>query len=153
MKVAEMKIGVGNDVYDIIRNDHRVINKDFMQVRDARTAGERSAAFDILTHDLRTHMKAEERYFYPILLNHEDSKRAAVRARDEHTAASLELLKIDPAGDWSTEVAQLDVLEELVVAHEHFEEVEVFDHARAVIPTPQKDNLTREFRQVETRTC
>lgn len=142
------QLGQGSSVYDIIRNDHKVITEDFQKVMQSDPQN-RKDAINKLRNDLRTHMKAEERYLYPVLRDNDATKALAVQAQDEHTAAAAQLAKVSAGGDQELEMAQLAVLQELVNAHIRFEESRLIESASQVIDPGQETKITGQFKEVD----
>ena len=133
--------GSSDSVYTVLKNDHRNVQKLFQQIlRDNRRSDE---TFARAQNALDAHMRAEERYFYPILERDSKGRPALLAAREEHEAAKTVLGKVGQSDDDQLWLARVKVLSDLIDHHIDQEESRLFGEAKRLISKQQSMDLGR----------
>jgi hypothetical protein len=105
------------DAIDLLRAQHRYVEKLFSQIESARGSSNKRAAFRELADILAIHATIEERIFYPAVKSRATTELLAESA-EEHLAMKrsiADILENDVAGDEFD--AKLSVLQEQVHHH------------------------------------
>ncbi|MDD4939180.1 MAG: hemerythrin domain-containing protein [Candidatus Omnitrophica bacterium] len=145
LQAQEGQFGQGATYSEIMRNDHRQIERLIGQLRQSEDHGEMDRLLTQLKDGLAKHMKAEETYLYPALEKNDDTKGMAVKARDEHSAAKSQLQRINHMAGREEYLSRLDLLETLIKSHVNFEEGELLSAAQGVV---EEGSMTEQFRKV-----
>ncbi|MGE5308710.1 MAG: hemerythrin domain-containing protein [Deltaproteobacteria bacterium] len=145
--VFAQQLGQGNTVYDVIKNDHKVITDDFNKVEQTSDNAQKKAAFDTLRKDLFAHMRAEETTWYPKLQENTDTKALAGQAQDEHVNARADIEKI--YADWNNQQSLLSDAKKKVDDHVKFEEGKMFDASRKIIGSDEESRVTAAFKDAD----
>lgn len=131
MEEREMEEGEGGeDVFDMLKTDHRHVQDLFTKFEDADKRARASIADETLTA-LEVHAALEEELVYPAIAEVIDDEDLVNEAKEEHHVAKLlikELRKMDAEDEgFST---KFKVLGELVGHHIEEEEGEMFPQAQ-----------------------
>jgi hemerythrin-like domain-containing protein len=98
-----------------------------------------------LKRELIPHMKAEEKAFYPVLMNN-GGKEVGLEAIEEHHVAEIVLKELDKlpknAENWD---AKFKVFAELLKHHIEEEEEDVFDAAEDMLDDDQMSQVMTSF--------
>ena len=143
-----------NQLFEIIKKDHKEL-KDFMsQIEELsdRSPRKRGELFMKMKEEMVPHMKAEEKVFYPILLEDKKSKDDAMEGMEEHHATELilkELIKMSPDEEYWP--AKFSVFKEMVEHHIEEEEGKIFEVAKDVISQEQLETIAEEFEQAKEK--
>ena len=122
--------GAGEDVFEMLKTDHRHVQDLFTRFEDADKRTRTSIAAQTLSA-LEVHTAIEEELVYPAIAEVIEDEELVNEAREEHHVAKLlikELHKMD-AGD-NAFATKFKVLGELVGHHIEEEEGEVFPQAQ-----------------------
>ena len=117
---------------EILKKQHREVEKLFKAVEKSEDARTRRRLMDEIAEKLKLHTSIEENIFYPAVKAIETKKaeEMVLEAYEEHHVVDLvlaELPKVDPAAD--TFEAKMTVLKELIEHHVEEEEDEMFPMA------------------------
>jgi hypothetical protein len=126
----EIDDGETEDVFQMLKTDHRHVQDLFTRFEDADKRTRASIAEQTLTA-LEVHTALEEQLVYPAISEVIEDKEMVNEAREEHHVAKLlikELYKMD-AGDEAF-ATKFKVLGELVGHHIEEEEGEIFPQAQ-----------------------
>lgn len=145
VQAQSVRFGQGATYADIIKNDHQAIEQLLGRLRESQDPQETEDMFKQLQDGLGKHMEAEEKYLYPELEKNPTTKMLAVKARDEHSAAKIELKKVDPKAERDVYLGRLDVLSSLIKSHVSFEENQLLPMAQNVVDS---QTVTENFRKV-----
>jgi hemerythrin superfamily protein len=136
------------DVYKLLQQDHETVKSIFKELEETteRALKKRQSLFSELNTELTVHALAEEKYFYPLLKEADESHELAMEAVEEHKLVK-KLLKELENGDKGTEgwYAKLMVLKENVEHHVEEEEGDLFKKARKVIDAETAEQLASEI--------
>lgn len=138
-----MRFGQGATYADIIKNDHRQFEQLLAQMRQSTDQQEKEDLLKQLKDGLGKHMDAEEKYLYPELEKDPASKMLAVKARDEHSAAKIQLKKVNTRAENDEYLARVSVLNDLIKNHATFEENQLLPAAQNIV---DEASLTEQFR-------
>lgn len=117
---------------DVLKKQHREVNKLFKQALKTEKAGERRELCDTIGAKLKVHTTIEEEIFYPAFkeVGTKKAEEMTLEAVEEHHVVDLvlaELPQVDPEAD--TFDAKMTVLCELVDHHVQEEQDEMFPMA------------------------
>lgn len=135
---------------DELHKEHRMVEDILNQLEDkaGATDQDKETLFDNLERNLLPHMRGEEKYFYPALLDKKDAKADALHAIEEHRAADNLLMQLDETSmrddTWD---AKLVVLKDMILHHVKDEEGKVFKDAKRDLSDQQMDQILDNFMQ------
>ena len=141
------------DIFEMLKTDHQMVMDivDKLESTSDRAGKTRQKQFERLKDELLPHMFAEEKYFYPMILDKtsdKEERQTILQGIEEHRAARSVFKDCEDAGytdeRWK---ADLKVLKELLTHHIEEEESEIFEVAREVIEDP--DEVGTQFRTVK----
>ena len=117
---------------DLLKKQHRQVEKLFKQAEKAKQPGQRRRLMDEIAEMLKMHTRIEEEVFYPAVRELGTSKAEEMidEAFEEHHVVDLvlaELPKVNPEDERYE--AKITVLSELVEHHVEEEEGEMFPMA------------------------
>ncbi len=117
---------------DVLKKQHREVEKLFKQAQKTDDAGERRELCDTIGAKLKVHTTIEEEIFYPAFkeVGTKKAEEMTMEAIEEHHVVDLvlaELPQVDPEAD--TFEAKIKVLSELVDHHVQEEQDEMFPMA------------------------
>jgi len=130
MEEREMEEAQGEDVFEMLKTDHRHVQDLFTRFEDADTRSRASIAEETLTA-LEVHAAIEEELVYPAIAEVVEDEEIVNEAKEEHHVAKLlikELHKMHAADDGFA--TKFKVLGELVGHHIEEEEGEIFPQAQ-----------------------
>lgn len=147
-----------NELFDLLREDHRAVTEQFEEIVDLLEGDDRDASdeaqclelFRGVYRDLTAHAKAEEQVVYPALLQHEETSDKAHEAQIEHALVES-LLEQLVAADEFDEIwgAKLKVVSELVKHHVKEEEKQMFAGARKALDKGELGMIASDFEQAK----
>jgi hemerythrin superfamily protein len=129
METMEEENNTGQDVFELLKADHRRVEELFTQFEDADKRSRGRLAEEAL-RELEIHAKLEEELVYPAIRDAIDQDELMDQAREEHHVVKLlvkELQKME-AGDEEFP-AKFKVLGEIVRHHVEEEENEIMPQA------------------------
>ncbi len=140
------------NVFDLLRQDHERVRRIFSEL--AKTQGGQKLArqelFYELKRELLAHSHAEEKAFYPKLVDKPPTHDIIEGGINEHRQVETLLNRIEAmpveTEEWMSAVTDLDQMFE---HHIHEEEAEVFPKARQLLPNDQFDPLGEQVKEVE----
>jgi len=111
---------------DMLKRQHRQVDNLFKELEDAKSAGPRRKAFELIADALAVHATIEERHFYPAVKKRqtEDILLEAVEEHLEIKRVIADLLEMDAADE--NFQAKVKVLQEDVEHHVEEEETVLF---------------------------
>lgn len=118
---------------EILQLDHRMVERLFEEIEEARDASLREELFIELADALAVHAAIEENIFYPACKD-EDTEETLLEALEEHLAAKrllADLLEMDPIDE--VFMAKIAVLKESIRRHVAGEENEIMPAARRLL--------------------
>ncbi len=134
--------------FDILKQDHDKVRDMFEQIAEDEEAENREEMFAGLQSELQEHLDLEEKFFYPVLDQNEETHDKALEAYEEHHVAKMVLSEfsgLDMEDDrWD---AKIKVLQELVFHHLDEEEKNVFKMAKKALEPDQIKQITDQIQQ------
>ncbi|MDB5105079.1 MAG: hemerythrin [Fibrobacteres bacterium] len=136
------------DVYKLLKEDHQKVKSIFAELEDTteRALKTREHLFVNLKAELTVHSEAEEKFFYPRIVEPEETRDITLEAIEEHAVVKtlLSELEADPKNteEWT---AKLKVLKENVEHHVEEEEGEMFKKARKVLSAEDAESIAAEI--------
>jgi hemerythrin superfamily protein len=136
---------------DLLKKQHRQVEKLFKQCEKTEDAGERRELMEQIGSALKLHTKLEEEIFYPAVREMGTSKAEEMvdEAYEEHHVVDLvlaELPKVDPEDERFQ--AKMTVLSELVEHHVDEEEDEMFPMAEKKLGSERMKELGQQMEQM-----
>ena len=130
-------------LFKFLKDDHAKVMELFEEVEENGSDEENAKElFAQIQKELQVHMEGEEKYFYPILEQHEEAKEEVLEAFEEHDVVKTMLkgfAKQSPGNDrW---MAKIKVLKEIVEHHVKEEEREMFKLARKALDKEQAEDI------------
>jgi hemerythrin superfamily protein len=133
---------------DLLKKQHREVEKLFAKALKTDDAGARRKAMDEIIRHLETHTSIEEEIFYPAVkdLGTKKASEMILEAYEEHHVVKLvlnELPQVDPKAD--TFEAKMTVLKELIEHHVEEEEEDMFPMAEKKLGRERSRELAEEM--------
>jgi hypothetical protein len=145
--------GAGEDIFDLIKQDHRAVEALFKKIEATDEEGEetRGELFGELSENLLAHAHAEQATLYTTLLDRmedRDQREMWLEAFEEHGVVEKLVADIeacDPTEErW---LAKVIVLKEMVAHHVEEEEKELFKAAKKALTKEEARALADEMRE------
>lgn len=136
------------DIFEIIERDHASLRELGQQIMDTYDHEQRKEIFSQYRENLKSHERAEERFFYIALLADDKSQDEARHSIAEHEEIEELIEQTDDDADTEMWLAGFEDLHELVLHHMEEEEEEIFRVARDVLSDRQKDDLAIRYDQM-----
>lgn len=134
--------------FEILKDDHAKVKKIFETLEPTTTQALKTRAelFNKLKQELEAHTTMEEKYFYPLLEDEDETEEIAEHAVDEHQEVKdllkeIASLKVD-SDEWLPKVLEL---KESVEHHVREEESEMFKKAKEVLTSEQLEEVAVNF--------
>ena len=136
------------NIFETIRQDHEK-QRTLVDLL-IKTKGESDGRKDIwgrLKKELEQHAKAEERYFYAPLMNHDRTQEMARHSVAEHHELD-ELIEVLESTDMTAPkwLQTAEKLKEMLIHHLDEEEQEIFQQAGHALTEEEKSTLANQFR-------
>jgi hemerythrin superfamily protein len=137
-------------LFEQLHKDHETVKALLEKLTEgsARLGKSRESLFEKLKQEIMPHMKAEEKVFYPPLMEERKTRDDAFEAVEEHHVAELVLRELDrmPKSEerWK---AKLAVFKEIVEHHIEEEEEKIFQDAREVFDQAQMNEIFEGFQK------
>jgi iron-sulfur cluster repair protein YtfE (RIC family) len=129
-------------IYDILSKEHKLVLRMF---DEATGRGSKEALFRIKA-EIDPHMAGEEKLYYPLLEENEESSDVARKAYTEHNEARAlmyELEGMDENGeDWTTRLSEL---KDAIMHHVEDEEGKVFEVSRNILGQQKAEELAQQY--------
>jgi hemerythrin superfamily protein len=143
------------DAIELLKSQHRAVEKLFGQIDKARTADAKQRLFDQVADSLAVHAAIEEHQFYPAV-RAKRTEDILLEALEEHVGIKRVLKDLmDIEADDPTFDAKIKVLSEQVEHHVGEEETDLFPKAKKILSSEELDilaqNMTAEQNELEER--
>ena len=135
------------DVFTILQNDHRHVERLLEQLGESETGAEREALVAQLTTALTAHMAFEERRIYPVM--QQRFPELAEEAEVEHGLVRDGLAKLGELTAAPGFGAAVEMLTGGIGHHVEDEESEAFPTLRSALDRATLDSLTRALVQAK----
>ena len=137
-------------IYDLIKNEHREVEKLFQKIEGTKDPDERFELFEQVREDLVSHSKAEDSVLYSRLAGELPDKIS--ESRDEHDTIELLLFQL---ADCEPDEAKFDTLfhqlKQAVQHHVNEEEKELLPKAKKIVGPDDDNSLADRMMQEERR--
>lgn len=141
------------DVFEQISRDHREIREilERMLAHGSREGELRSNLMVRLVASVLAHFQAEEKAFYPLLLDAgPDQREEALEYSEEHRICRMLLENLnDTPTDSELWKPRLMALRDVVEHHMEKEEVEAFDKAKTLAESDKLEKISGEFEAIK----
>jgi hemerythrin superfamily protein len=132
--------------FEILKKDHEEVKQLFSQIE--KGGANKEKLFSQIQQELKVHMDAEEKFFYPALEKHPEAKEKVLEGYEEHHVAKTaitEIAKVSPSNErWK---AKVSVLKELIDHHVQEEEKELFKMAKKALDENEIKQITEKIQQ------
>ncbi|MGB9940222.1 hemerythrin domain-containing protein [Methanosarcina sp.] len=129
-------------IYDILSQEHKLVLGMF---EAAMASGSKEALFKIKV-EIDPHMAGEEKLYYPLLEEKEESRDIARKAYMEHNEAKALMYELEGMGESSENwTARLNELKEVIIHHVQDEESKVFEKSRNILSQRQAEELAQKY--------
>lgn len=131
-------------IFDALKKDHDRLKGLFKQV--SRKKQDPGSIFPQIQQSLELHQSWEEKSFYPVLMERQETHEITMESIEEHSVAKKELeemAKMSPDDEWFP--AKMKVLHELVDHHIEEEEMQLFKKAKKLIGKEQAEEMGAQF--------
>jgi iron-sulfur cluster repair protein YtfE (RIC family) len=137
------------DLYQLLKRDHQKAKRLFERLGETSiTSKARQRLFAELKEELELHTEVEEKYFYPALQHHNETRDLVEEALDEHREAKVALEELDEADkddeSWPDQLAEL---QEDVEHHIEEEETKLFPLAQKLLESAEMQRITQAIEQ------
>jgi hemerythrin superfamily protein len=140
------------DVFDLIKADHRQVEKLFSQIETAKDAAQKYDYFNQLYQELNLHAETEELVFYPAMREYEETQDLVEAAEAEHVEAKELLEEIQYLSPESAEFKhKISQLKQAVQDHVEEEENEIMPKVSQSMNKKELQQLAQEFKQTKSR--
>jgi iron-sulfur cluster repair protein YtfE (RIC family) len=120
--------------WDLLKHDHREVEKLFKQLEDTDDAKEKSQIFAKIKQELELHTKVEEAHLYPVLKRHDKTKSLTEHSLEEHAEVKKLLGQLSKLSPDDAKFAELcEELQGGVEEHVEEEERKLFPLADEVL--------------------
>jgi hemerythrin superfamily protein len=131
-------------IWEIIRNDHTLVESLFEKIDESDDADERADLIAQLRTEFLAHAEGEEKAVYPQLRKIESLKDKIDHGAAEHQKAKQLLQRVVTAGE-DEQMDLLAELEEAIQDHVEEEEEEIIPVAEEEIDEDQAEAMLKEF--------
>lgn len=129
-------------IYEILSKEHKLVLGMF---DEAMGGGSKEALFKIKA-EIDSHMAGEEKLYYPLLEEKEESRDVARKAYIEHNEARALMYELEGmdenSEDWTTRLSEL---REAIVHHVEDEEGKVFEVSRNILGQQKAEELAKNY--------
>jgi hemerythrin-like domain-containing protein len=135
---------MANQFLSQLKKEHREIMSILDQIVDGD--GNRGELFSKLKEQLIPHLRAEEKAFYPALLDGENSREETLEALEEHHIIEMLFKELDKMSNsderWDVKIK---VFKEIVNHHVREEERNIFKVAKKELKEEQMSSILENF--------
>lgn len=129
-------------IYDVLSKEHKLVLDMF---EEAMGSGSKEVLFRIKA-EIDPHMAGEEKLYYPLLEEKEESRDIARKAYIEHNEARALMYELEGMGEsgenWA---ARLNELKDAITHHVKDEEGQVFEKSRNILSQQQAEELAQRY--------
>lgn len=138
------------NVFEVLKHDHEMARDLFAQIERSGEKDRREELFQKLKQELIAHAHAEERIFYPVLKEKQQTHDQIEEGISEHhhveqLLSSLENMDCG-SDEWLQQVRQL---KQEVEHHVHEEEEEIFPKAQQLLKVTQVIEMADKVQEVK----
>lgn len=142
------------DVYQVLINDHRMVDKLFIEIEksDDREIEQREQLFARLRKELEDHTLIEEDIFYPLIEKLLGTKELVEQSFEEHAGFEAILQEISEMrtnrDDWREKINEL---KDVVQRHVRREEDRMFPAARKELHESRAEELGKQILEMKRK--
>lgn len=134
-----------NQLFDRLQNEHTEVKRILTKILQSPVSS-RNNLFNELKINLIPHIEAEEKTFYPILAQKQESHQASLEALEEHRVAKILFNELqNDRSDSDNWLAKCKVFKDLLEHHIEEEESEIFKLTRKVLSEQDIAQVYKEF--------
>ncbi|HEU4930488.1 MAG TPA: hemerythrin domain-containing protein [Pyrinomonadaceae bacterium] len=140
------------DVFALLKADHEKVAEMMEKIEDTteRAVKARTETFTKLKTELDLHAMIEEKVFYPVLEEADETRDITLEAYEEHRLVKQLLTELESEPNDTEEwTAKFTVLKENVEHHVEEEEDEMFPKARKALSKEQIESLGEKVEQAK----
>jgi hemerythrin-like domain-containing protein len=139
------------DIFTLLKNDHKEVKDLFQKILNEEEIN--TEWVETLCQKLTIHMDLEEKLFYPVLGDHEETSELAEEAGLEHAEAKKIVRALKKEGLENSELkVKCEMLKLAIEHHVDEEEGEIFPKAKQTLTHEQINSIGTEFaKQKEKR--
>lgn len=132
---------ITESIYDILSQEHKPVLGMF---EEAMASGSKEALFRIKA-EIDPHMAGEEKLYYPLLEEKEESRDIARRAYIEHNEAKALMYELEGMDESSENwTARINELKEVIIHHVQDEENKVFEKSLNIL-SQQAEEIAKKY--------
>jgi hemerythrin superfamily protein len=134
------------DLYQLLKQDHQKAKRLFERLVETSEGAKKSRErlFAELKQELELHTQVEEKHFYPVLRDHDETGDLVAEALEEHAEVKELLAALDQADkDDASWAGQLTELQDDVEHHVGEEETELFPRAQKLLDESTSQAIAR----------
>ncbi len=140
------------DIFELIKADHRKVESLFSEIEKTDDSQKLGQDFKQLYQELNVHTQTEELTFYPMMRDHERTRKLVVGAEKEHNQVKIILEQMKSLDSASPEFkAKISQLKEVVEHHVQEEENKVFPQVHQNMNDQKLQQLAQAFQETRTR--
>lgn len=129
-------------IYDVLSKEHKTVLNMF---EEATGSDSKEVLFRIKA-EIDSHMAGEEKLYYPLLEEKEESCDIARKAYIEHNEARALMYELEGMGESSENwAARLNELKDAITHHVQDEEGQVFEKSRNILSQQQAEELAQRY--------
>lgn len=129
-----------------LKKDHKETKEILEKLKESSGAKNRETLFKKMMMELQPHMKAEEKVFYPVLVEEEESREDTLESIEEHHVSEMVLKELEKMEKGKEQwLAKMKVFAELVDHHIKEEESKIFKGANKVLGDDQMTEILEQF--------
>ncbi|MFW5636309.1 MAG: hemerythrin domain-containing protein [Thermodesulfobacteriota bacterium] len=138
------------ELFELLKKDHEEVKSLLKQLKETKNgdAKKREELFAEVKKEIQPHQAGEEKAFYPVLKENEETKEDVLESIEEHHVSKLVLRELDGMNKDSDQwLAKLKVFKEIVEHHIQEEEKEIFEDAKKAISDEQMKSIIENFKK------
>lgn len=134
-------------IYDVIKDDHRKVEKLFAEIKRIDDPDKRYDCFDRLKEELLAHAKAEQKHFYDKVKKGDLAEDIGHAEEEHHDLEAMLAIIQDLEPSNKTFMKKVADLEDAVNHHVREEEREIMPKARKILGDDASNELARQFQR------
>lgn len=129
-------------IYDILSKEHKLVLDMFNEVTGN---GSKKVLFRIKA-EIDPHMAGEEKLYYPLLEEKEESRDIARKAYIEHNEAKALMYELEGMGEGSENwTARFNELKDVIIHHVQDEESKVFEKSQNLLSQQKAEEIAQKY--------
>lgn len=132
------------DLLELLKKDHKQVLSRFKKIQQSEKKEVR--LFAQLEKDVKIHMEGEERFFYSLLEQHEQTRQIVLESYEEHFLTKMIFGTFNSqALDEERWIAKIKVLSEFIEHHMKEEENQIFPLAPDLLKDEELKRITEQY--------